>query len=81
MFVEALKINSELLTFIFQIIESVGISKTTKIKLFNDHSLKPIIRLYCWKGPVKSKFKRKRKLGEEEVPVAYVSVCFYFLSI
>ena len=59
---------------LLQIVENSGISKTTKLRLFNDHSLKPVIRLYSWKGPVQKKMKRKRKLGEEEVPVAFVSI-------
>ncbi|KAF8763306.1 Nucleolar pre-ribosomal-associated protein 1 like protein [Argiope bruennichi] len=58
-------------TFRQFIIENINIPKTTKLHLFNDHSLKPIIQLYTWKGPVRVKKHGKRKLGEEKYSVAY----------
>ncbi|GBM25843.1 Nucleolar pre-ribosomal-associated protein 1 [Araneus ventricosus] len=58
-------------TFRRFIIENVNIPKTAKLHLFNDHSLKPVIQLYTWKGPVRVKKHGKRKLGEEKYSVAY----------
>lgn len=52
----------------------MAISKTTKLKIFNDHSLKRVVKLFSWKGPLRYDNKQKRKLGEEQQTIAYVSV-------
>ena len=36
-----------------QIVENAAVSKTSKIRLFNDRSLKEVAKLYAWKGPAR----------------------------
>ncbi|KAG8191258.1 hypothetical protein JTE90_003270 [Oedothorax gibbosus] len=58
-------------TFRAKIIENRNISKTNKVRLFNEHTLSHVIKLYTWKGPLRIKKFGKRKLGDEPEPLAF----------
>ncbi|XP_015919110.1 nucleolar pre-ribosomal-associated protein 1 [Parasteatoda tepidariorum] len=58
-------------TFRSKIVENIDIPKTCKLRLFNEHSLKFVIELYSWRGPLKKKKFMKRKLGEDAKPLCY----------
>lgn len=69
-----LNFHLALYIFLFQIIENPNIPKTNKVRLFNEHTLNHVIKLYNWKGPMRKKKFGKRKLGEEPQPLAFVCI-------
>lgn len=46
----------------FQVVKNPYVTKTSKIKLFNDNTLKHLARLYRWTGPVK--YREGEEQGE-----------------